>query len=227
MINDLPVRAASGVVMVAVAGVALWLGGWVFWVLVSLVGTIALYEWSRLADQLTSSMIGSMFFVVLGGAYIAFACFALIVFRNFSIAAALLPIVATVATDVGAYFTGRAVGGPKIAPSISPSKTWSGLFGGMIAAGIGVTLVVAVGFDRGAWSPHGIILGLLLGGALAIVAQAGDFFESSMKRRAGVKDSGSLIPGHGGILDRIDGLLAVVTAYAAVSLVTALFGDWG
>jgi phosphatidate cytidylyltransferase len=225
--SDLPVRAASAVVMAAAAGLALWLGGPALMVFVVVVGAIALYEWVALTLRLTSMRIAHICIIGFGMIYIGLACYALILFRKFGLAAALLPIVATVATDVGAYFTGRLIGGPKIAPSVSPSKTWSGLIGGMIAAGVGVAAVMAVGFDSGLWSTSGIVLGVMLGGAFAIVAQAGDFGESFMKRRAGVKDSGTLIPGHGGILDRIDGLLAVLIAYFAISLLSALLGDWG
>ena len=227
MTSNLSVRAASAVVMIAVAGLALWLGGLALTALVAVVGAIALYEWVALTRRPTSMPIARVVIIGAGVIYIGLACYALIVFRKYGLAAALLPIVATVATDVGAYFTGRLIGGPKIAPSISPSKTWSGLFGGMVAAGVSVAAVMAVGFDSGLWSSSGIALGVGLGGALAIVAQVGDFGESFMKRRAGVKDSGNLIPGHGGVLDRIDGLLAVLITYFAVSVLSALFGDWG
>ena len=105
------------------------------------------------------------------------------------------------ATDIGAYFAGRAIGGPKIAPAISPSKTWAGLFGGMAMA-----TLLAAGFHRWLALPISLVWATPL---LAIAAQIGDFFESWMKRRAGVKDSGTLLPGHGGVLDRLDGLVAV------------------
>ncbi len=115
------------------------------------------------------------------------------------------------ATDIGAYFTGRNVGGPKVAPRISPNKTWSGLIGGMLGA-----LVLGVVLHR----VSGLPLALALASpALAILAQAGDFFESWMKRRAGVKDSGTLIPGHGGALDRLDG---VATALPVAALLVWL-----
>ena len=208
--------------MVAVAGLTLWLGGWVFAALVAVVGAIALYEWVMLALKLAALPVVQVAIVVAGVVYIGFACYLLITLRNFGLEAALLPIAATVATDVGAYFTGRTIGGPKIAPSISPSKTWSGLIGGMIAAGLAVGAVATMGFDAEKWSMATILLGAIL----AIVAQVGDFAESSMKRRAGVKDSGTLIPGHGGVLDRIDGLLAVVTAFAIISLISALWIKW-
>jgi phosphatidate cytidylyltransferase len=106
------------------------------------------------------------------------------------------------ATDIGAFFAGRAIGGPKIAPAISPSKTWAGLGGGIVAA-----MLVGWVFHR--WAGLSADLALASGG-LAIAAQIGDFFESWLKRRAGVKDSGRLLPGHGGVLDRLDGVVTAV-----------------
>jgi phosphatidate cytidylyltransferase len=105
-------------------------------------------------------------------------------------------------TDIAAYLVGRAIGGPKLAPRISPGKTWAGLAGGVTGAAL-VGAVTAGTLGGIPW------LGALLGGFLALVAQAGDLFESHLKREAGVKDSGTLIPGHGGALDRLDGLLFV------------------
>lgn len=114
------------------------------------------------------------------------------------------------ATDIGAYFSGRTIGGPKIAPAISPSKTWAGLIGGMLAA-----TILAACFRRWLELPLPLVWATPF---LAIAAQAGDFFESWMKRRAGVKDSGTLLPGHGGVLDRLDG---VVTAVPLAALAVA------
>ncbi len=113
------------------------------------------------------------------------------------------------ATDILAYFSGRAIGGPKIWPAISPNKTWAGLFGGMAGAAL-----FSFGFAawRG-WPQAGFAM-LLLGAFLAVIAQAGDFFESWLKRRAGVKDSGKLFPGHGGVMDRVDGLVPVACLVA-------------
>jgi phosphatidate cytidylyltransferase len=108
------------------------------------------------------------------------------------------------ATDIFAYFTGRAIGGPKIWTAISPNKTWAGLGGGMVAAGLFSAL-----FGRWLEWPQAVALLFMLGAGLAVVAQAGDFFESWLKRRAGVKDSGKLLPGHGGLMDRVDGLVPV------------------
>lgn len=131
----------------------------------------------------------------------------------------LLWIVACVwATDIGAYFIGSYAGGARLAPSISPSKTWSGLVGGVSATAVVSALCgLAVG--------AGETLTLALTGVgIALVAQAGDLLESAQKRRAGVKDSGRLIPGHGGILDRIDGLIAALVLIALIRLATG--GEW-
>ena len=123
-------------------------------------------------------------------------------------------LLATVwAVDICAYFSGKFIGGPKLAPSISPKKTWAGLLGGMAGA-----VIVAVVASQWIGSGSAVILAFVAVG-LTILEQAGDFAESALKRRAGVKDSGTLIPGHGGILDRVDGLVAVAVGAAILALV--------
>ena len=119
------------------------------------------------------------------------------------------------ATDVCAYFVGRAVGGPKLAPSISPGKTRSGALGGAVG---GVLAAMLVAYFSGAANLAALAVIALL---LSVVSQAGDLFESWVKRRHGVKDSGSIIPGHGGVMDRVDGLVA---AALALYLIGALSG---
>jgi phosphatidate cytidylyltransferase len=113
------------------------------------------------------------------------------------------------ATDIGAFFAGRLIGGPLLAPRISPKKTWAGLIGAMVSAGI-------VGVVASAVDPRAPATGLLAaaGAALAIVAQAGDLGESWVKRRFGAKDSSQIIPGHGGLFDRVDGLIAAAVVLA-------------
>ncbi len=108
------------------------------------------------------------------------------------------------ATDILAYFAGRGIGGPKLWPAVSPNKTWAGLIGGMAGAAVFSALFgLVVGWPVPWWQL------LLVGGLLALVAQGGDLFESWLKRRAGVKDSGKLLRSHGGIMDRVDGLVPV------------------
>lgn len=113
------------------------------------------------------------------------------------------------ATDIFAYFAGRTIGGPKIWTAISPNKTWAGLVGGMVAAALFSVLFALVS----GW-PQSAFAMALIGALLAVVAQVGDFFESWLKRRAGVKDSGTLLRGHGGVMDRVDGLVPVCIVVA-------------
>ncbi|MCP5081927.1 MAG: phosphatidate cytidylyltransferase [Alphaproteobacteria bacterium] len=121
------------------------------------------------------------------------------------------------ATDTFAYFAGRLMGGPKLSPRYSPNKTWSGLAGGMIGAGCAAVLVT---YFAGL---QGLAMAAVLGAVTAIVSQVGDIFESAAKRHFNVKDSGTLIPGHGGILDRVDGLLFAAIFVAGVGF--ARHGD--
>ncbi|TPM42031.1 phosphatidate cytidylyltransferase [Mesorhizobium sp. B2-3-4] len=119
------------------------------------------------------------------------------------------------ATDIFAYFVGRAVGGPKLAPSISPGKTRSGALGGAVG-GVVAGLVLAVIAGAGNLALLGLVALVL-----SVVAQAGDLFESWVKRRHGCKDSGVLIPGHGGIMDRVDGLVAAALALYVIGWISA------
>jgi phosphatidate cytidylyltransferase len=121
------------------------------------------------------------------------------------------------ATDTCAYLVGRLVGGPRLAPRISPGKTWAGLIGGVAGASL---LGAVVGNGLGA----GFALCAIMAAVLALIGQAGDLFESFLKRRAGVKDSGHLIPGHGGLLDRVDGLVFAAPAFATLLWAGVQFG---
>jgi phosphatidate cytidylyltransferase len=115
------------------------------------------------------------------------------------------------ATDIGAFFAGRAIGGPKLMPAVSPNKTWAGLIGGVLGAGLFALALTSWGL------PWPLVFATPV---LAVVAQGGDLYESWLKRRAGVKDSSNILPGHGGVLDRLDGLVPV--APIAALLVIAL-----
>jgi phosphatidate cytidylyltransferase len=223
--SDLGVRTASAVVMVAVAGGALWAGGLIWLAFVFLVAAGIYWEWVRLCLRFASDKLTLMFWLAGGLSYIGAACYEIAALgygehwgRYFLIAT----IAVVVGTDVGAYFSGRTIGGPKIAPHISPSKTWAGLFGGMVGAFL-LLLGWAYLTQAGAllslhkfpvaglyhdWKAA-IWPSIFAGSIGAVIAQAGDFGESWMKRKAGVKDSGRLLPGHGGLFDRFDGLIAV------------------
>jgi phosphatidate cytidylyltransferase len=120
------------------------------------------------------------------------------------------------ASDIGAYVFGRALGGPRLAPSISPGKTWSGAVGGLLtAAAVGLLASLILGHGPPVWRP--VVFAVLIG----VVGQAGDLFESRLKRHFGVKDSGTIIPGHGGLLDRMD---AVLTAAPVAALLALILG---
>jgi len=166
-------------------------------------------------------LVGAAFFVVivtrkpqlaLGVLYCGLPVFALMIIRrqHEGIVFTLWALSLVWACDIGAYFTGRTLGGPKLAPVVSPNKTWSGLIGGVVLASLVAALLH---FE------YGLPLRLTLATpVLAVLAQAGDLYESWLKRRAGVKDSGNILPGHGGILDRLDGLVPVAPVAAFLVL---------
>ncbi len=234
--SDLGVRFVSAIVMIAIAGAALWAGGWIFNAFVLLIAIGLIWEWQRLALKAFRSSTSRAAALALGFAYITIACIFLLMaslqdmetqnarvdavgldFVSTARAQILLPLIAAViATDVGAYFTGRAIGGPKILPAVSPSKTWSGLIGGMALAGM--VYAGAIWFFDSEWTDGFFYVLILFGALAAIIAQSGDFLESYVKRKAGVKDSSNLIPGHGGLLDRMDGMLAVFFIFGLISL---------
>ena len=122
------------------------------------------------------------------------------------------------ATDVAAYFTGRTFGGPKLYPAISPKKTWSGFIGGVAAAALGGVLVAWAGHRYDAGLPFSLSAVIALSVIASIASQIGDLGESALKRHCQVKDSSHLIPGHGGVMDRIDGFWAVCLIVAVVLL---------
>ena len=150
----------------------------------------------------------------IGLLYIAAACIALAVLRGDQTegrSVILWLFLVVWATDIGGYVFGQWIGGAKLAPSISPGKTWAGLIGGApSAAVVAAILLAATSVERS------IMAIVALSALVAVVSQAGDLFESWYKRRFGVKDSGQLIPGHGGVLDRIDGMLLAAPLAAIV-----------
>jgi phosphatidate cytidylyltransferase len=207
-VNDLFVRIISGTIMIAIALAAAFQGGDFFALLVAAAATAMFYEW-----WLMSRAWGPRW-TVGGFVYAVVPAVALLWLRERDqqgIDLLLWVFIVTWATDIGAYFVGRAFGKAKLAPSISPNKTMAGLYGGVAAA----TLLA------GAWvylrdlNPALYILAPIF----AAAAQGGDLFESWLKRRAGVKDSGHWLPGHGGLLDRLDGLVPVAVLTALAQLV--------
>lgn len=206
--SELLTRSLAGIALIAIAIAAVFHGGYYFAVLVAAGATAVFYEWTRLVRGWGPAWYFG------GFVYALVAALSLLWIRDRAdngIALVMWVFIIVWSTDIGAYFTGRAIGGPKLAPSISPNKTWAGFHGGIAAAtALGGLWVYLAGL-----SPAFLVLAPLFSAA----AQGGDLFESWMKRRAGVKDSGKLLPGHGGVFDRLDGLLpvAVLTALCALT----------
>lgn len=205
--NELLLRSLAGAVLILVAlGTAL-LGGYYFAIFVALASVMIFYEWRRLVAGWGFGWVAA------GFVYALVPALSLLWIRDRApqgLELLLWVFIVTWATDIGAYFSGRAIGGPKLAPSISPNKTIAGLVGGMISAAL-------AGY---AWVELTRMSALLLWLAplFAAAAQAGDLFESGLKRRAGIKDSGTWLPGHGGALDRLDGLVVVAVLTALVHI---------
>lgn len=163
-----------------------------------------------------------------GFVYLALPALALLALSWIDFALVFWVMIVTWSTDIGAFFAGKALGGPRLAPSVSPAKTWAGLAGGVIAAGaLGYATASYLGIDAAVDAETGETAALYqaflyLGAPMAVVAQLGDLYESWVKRRCGVKDSGTILPGHGGVLDRCDGLVAV----SFVTLLILVVGLW-
>jgi len=206
-VSELTLRTATGLLLIAVALVAAAVGGYPLAFFVAAVTTLMFYEWTRIVRGWGAG------WYVGGFVYALLPALALLWIRERDAHGLYLLIwvfIVTWSTDIGAYFAGRSFGKRKLAPSISPNKTVEGLYGGIAAATLlGGVWAMAMGL--------GIAL-LFLAPVLALAAQAGDLFESGMKRRAGLKDSGAWLPGHGGALDRLDGLVPVAVLTAAAQL---------
>lgn len=220
---DLPKRAASAVVMLAVAGLAVWQGGAVLQAFIAVVALVCFGEFAILVRRAVKSYPARAAGWIAGAVYIGGAAWVL---AGLGVYHLVMVLGTVIFTDTCAYFAGRSIGGPKIAPSISPSKTWAGLAGGMAGAALWLEGYMAFAHNAGGaveWAEGftltvGEMLGWAAAGAImAVAAQAGDFFESWLKRRAGKKDSSNLIPGHGGVFDRVDGLLPVALIVGALA----------
>jgi phosphatidate cytidylyltransferase len=235
--GDIAVRVASAAVMAFIALLGAILGGWAAATVLGIVTAIVHLEWASLTDRspwpsavFTAGLVIALAMITLGfveggliiiGLAIVAAAATVAIWRPIGVAyasvlgaglllirlapdgliAVLLILAVVWATDTGAYVAGRLIGGAKLWPAISPAKTWSGAAGGL-AAGVIAGLVVS------AYLGHvpGVALAIVVAG-LSLAAQAGDLFESWVKRRFGAKDASQLVPGHGGLMDRVDGLV--------------------
>ena len=195
----------SALVAGPLALACVWFGGrWFFALLLACLAGV-LWEWGAMCRWQARPML-------FGAGYAGCAMLSLWLWRLSAGPWAIFFLFAVVwCSDIGAYAAGRALGGPRLAPAISPGKTWSGAAGGLLAA------IVGGGLVAGSWSIRVFVAAMLLG----LASQLGDLGESAAKRHYRVKDSGRLLPGHGGLLDRVDGLMAaaiVAGAFLAVSL---------
>lgn len=205
--SELNARILTGILLIAGALTAAVIGGNVLAIAVAGIATLLFYEWTRIVRGWGAAWYAS------GFVYALLPALALLWIRErdqHGLALLIWAFIVTWSTDIGAYFAGRSFGKHKLAPTISPNKTVEGLIGGIAAA----TLL------GGVWaiSQHLGSALLAIAPVLAVTAQCGDLFESGMKRRAGVKDSGTWLPGHGGALDRLDGLVPVAVLTAAAQL---------
>ncbi len=200
-----PLFAAAAILVLGLLALAAFAAPPAFWpsALALLVASLLIEAvWRRGAPWL-----------VLGVGWVALPCAGLLLLRQGEDGLWLVVWVflAVAGCDIGGYFAGKSIGGPKLAPRISPNKTWAGLAGGMALAAAASALIA---------TPSGLAppaLLAVLGAGLAVVAQGGDLAQSAVKRRFGVKDSGALLPGHGGLFDRVDGLLFAVPATLLIS----------
>jgi phosphatidate cytidylyltransferase len=207
-----PVQLALYLAAAVASTVLPWMAG----PAVALMAILALWVGSVVQRQIAGKP--HSFWSIIGVPYVGLSALVLMILRGdpqFGAIAIYWLLFVVWGADTLAYFAGRLIGGPKLLPSISPKKTWAGLIGAIVGGILCSALFARVaGLDTLLWFCS-------IGAILAIVEQAGDFFESALKRSAGVKDSSALIPGHGGMLDRVDGLVAAAAVAALIGCVRA------
>lgn len=196
-------RALSAVILVPAILVLIWQGGAFFGALLGVIVGLALAELWKMAVQTQARMV---LFTLMSLYMLAGVLFCYHLRVVYGMPLTVLFFFALWGSDIGAYFSGKFIGGAKLSPGLSPNKTWAGYIGALLAPALVLSLA-ALRFDPA----------LIFGGvALGVAGQAGDLLISAIKRDAHVKDTGDLIPGHGGILDRIDSLIPAVFVYLAL-----------
>jgi len=216
--SNLALRVASALVMAPLALVVAYLGGWPFAAFWGVAALAILWEWCGMVAALPWPR--RAMWIVGGVAYAGLMLAATLVLRGdavYGFAAFVFLFAVVWMTDIAGYFAGRAFGGPKLAPRVSPKKTWSGAIGGTLVAVLAALLVAMLA---------GVGTGAAIGAlalVLSIASQAGDLLESAFKRRFDAKDASQLIPGHGGVMDRLDGFVTAVIAAALIGLMRGGF----
>lgn len=212
------IRSISSLLLAPLVILIVYYGSYLYKALILLMAILMAFEWNAITSS-QSEEKNPIIWKAIGIFYILMPTISLIWLRDQHKGNEIIFwLLATVwATDIGAYIAGSTIGGWKICPQISPNKTWSGLAGGIIAAALVGYITSRIGHSN---KPHYLImLSIILG----IYGQIGDLIESWIKRKFGVKDSGHIIPGHGGILDRVDSLVPVAPKVVFV----VLFDKWG
>jgi phosphatidate cytidylyltransferase len=207
-------RIISSLVMIPIALFAIFSSQKLFIFLVIMVAVLMAFEWSEMSRKMPDKKKWRL----IGFFYIAIPLYCAVAIRILDNEILFWMFAIIWATDIFAFFAGRSLGGNKIAPEISPNKTWSGLIGGVVAS-MGIGLISAMIF------PGSILFFLIISILISIVEQISDLLESKFKRIFGVKDSGDIIPGHGGVLDRLDGMILVAPlVWIIIFLFPAQFG---
>ena len=213
--SALKLRLISSAILIPIVVAIVYIGGDVFNAFVGLCTGIALYEWVHMTRKMRLPKKRLKTLMILSGIfYLSISLYEMMSLRQLpdGLYMTLIFVACIWASDSGAYLFGKTIGGKKMCPGISPNKTWAGYVGALIGPVIILVTGMAIFFDHPlSYSLITIIFGILIG----ITSQSGDLLISYMKRRANLKDTGALIPGHGGILDRIDALLLALPVYLA------------
>jgi len=215
-LKKLRTRFITAIIVAPISLFAIYAGGWLFWILIAGFFIVSQKEWFDLARKLTQRTV----VYPLGILYLCLCFGAFFLIGNDKNAQALLLLVMVIASDVGAYFFGKILGGPKMAKSVSPNKTWAGLIGAMLCPAL-----IMAGFDMAFMAEQHalqlfyVVIYFFAGALVGLCGQMGDILVSLMKRKAAVKDTGTILPGHGGVLDRIDSLLLASLAFYVIEYV--------
>ena len=201
-------RIISSLVMIPIALFAIFSSQKLFIFLIIVVAVLMAFEWSEMSRKMPDKKKWRW----IGFFYIAIPLYCAVSIRILDNEILFWMFAIIWATDIFAFFAGKSLGGAKIAPAISPNKTWSGLIGGVLAS-MGIGIISAMIF------PGSIIFFLIISVLISIVEQISDLVESKFKRIFGVKDSGDIIPGHGGVLDRLDGMILVAPLVWVIILI--------
>ena len=213
--KTLGIRAASAAVMLAIAVAVYWaLGPRGLDIIVAVVAALCFFELLFLIVKATDNVAFRLAGILAGAVYIGLAALILV---DFDVQYFYMAIAVVVFADTFAYIFGTLIGGPRIMPKVSPNKTWAGLIGGMFGGFLALTpLIYLSSRIMGVLDIQALTVAAVAGPVLAVIALAGDLFESRLKRKAGVKDSSRLIPGHGGFFDRFDGVIPVAIVIGVI-----------